>query len=225
VHDERDSEDPEPSATNLVDFRLRRRKRTSSLDLPDQLSVMDGTSNPVSCITPELAECTGSVAQGESACREWAAHAHETLMSRMLPGSQPNTKSGFVEQLATASRVLMLIPIARPQDACAMEFPAAIRVREIAALRNFCWHEKRRCFTVTSAQDGRRTVRVEAELEVEAEYTRCEGAPQSLRCVAVTTLEWLPRSIKPRALSFALIYDDSHPDLRIQRCRVPSRCN
>ena len=205
----------------------------------------------------------------------WLLAAHEMLVETVLRGDRKRGAPRYIEQFATASRVLLLIPASRPEYSRTVEFCRA--GRELAGLARFRWCERHHHVGMTAATAGHRTACLRAEFDGRArggtndvaadghsrpcgEVARCRDdsrdgvgsvrdefagtahaavamklasdAPRNgrtratddgfaaslrlgradidstVRCITVTTLEWLPHSLKPRSLSFAIYYDD-----------------
>jgi hypothetical protein len=168
-------------------------------------------------VRPDAAPARDALAGSDDGVH-WLLAAHEMLVGTVLRGERSRGAPRYIEQFATASRVLLLIPASRPEYSRSVEFSRA--GRELAGLAQFCWREKHHHVGISAATVGHRTACLRAEFEGGVRGWRndamIDGRPEfvhrhadsAVRCVTVTSLEWLPHSLKPRALSFAIYYDD-----------------
>lgn len=140
-------------------------------------------------------------------CLQWLSGAHEMLVSTIMHGTKTAAAPRYIEQYATASRTLIVIPAGRPELSRAIDFSRA--PRDISGLKKFQWHEMRREINIGDHDSGRRHARIRAEFEsVDSHDLDASMRERAMRCVTVTSLEWLQHSLKPRTLSFAICYDE-----------------
>jgi hypothetical protein len=180
-------------------------------------SGVSAPSGPTAIPGPDASRATDSASASTGIdsdnCLQWLMGAHDMLAATILHGTTSSAAPRYIEQYATASRTLIMIPARRPELSRAVDFS---RIAHVAsALKVFSWHEISRHVEVGNHEASRRYARLRAEYEgVRPRDAASSTMRRTTRCVTVTSLEWLQHSLKPRTLSFAVCHDEEGSALR-----------
>jgi hypothetical protein len=140
---------------------------------------------------------------------QWAIDAYETVASRMFPGIAHQASARFIEQLATASRALVLVPRSRPEYARSIEFHRLASVPIIAQFRRLSWRERDRRVEMRRDRADARSVQLQVDLIGEDVCARPSDSAQTpLQCTSAVSLGWRCGASKPRTMYCVVLYDD-----------------